>query len=346
MTFPVFHPAVRGNRAVLSGVVLAVALGAGCDAGRPPAADEIWRLAIEETQGSVQDTYAKLFEERIESATDGDVDVIVYPYGAVGTSDQITEQLHNGTLELAMASPGHLGKLIPELQVFLLHYVLPQDPADIRRVLQDPEVRGLLDELYRERGLRFLSAFQEGAQVWTVRRPIREPRDFDGVKFRVMTSPLLMAAYDAYGASPTPLPYSEIYSALQLGMIDGQVNPIFAIEEMSFFEVTSHLVFAGQARFFTTLAANPAFVDGLPEDRRRLLLDTVDELHREIDRIQQEFNERRLEKMLEKKPSLEVLRLTEEERAAFREESRPVRERFLRMTGPRGAKLLELLLSK
>ena len=53
-----------------------------------------------------------------------------------------------------------------------------------------------------------------------------------------MTSPLLWRAYDAYGASPTPLPYSEVYSGLQLHMIDGQVNPIFAIEEMSFYEVT------------------------------------------------------------------------------------------------------------
>jgi len=340
----------RWPAAGVVGLLLSLSLGvvvlSGCEAPGGRAADaEVWRFAIEETQGSVQDVYARRFAERIERETDGAVEVIVYPYGALGTSDQITEQVHNGTLELAMASPGHLGKLIPALQVFLLHYVLPTDPAESRAVLQDPKVRGILDELYREHGLRFLSAFGEGAQVWTTRKPIRRPSDFRGVKLRVMTSPLLMAAYEAYGASPTPLPYSEIYGALQLEMIDGQVNPVFAIEEMSFYEVTSHLVFAGQAQFFATVTANPGFVDGLSSGRRELLLDTIRALHEEIDQVQQTFNRERLDEMLAKKPELEVVRLTDEQRARFREASRPVRERFLEMTGPRGKALLDALVA-
>ena len=312
-----------------------------CDAGVPQG--EVWRFAIEETRGSVQDAYAQRFAEKIEEATGGEVDVIVYPYGTLGTSDHITEQLHNGTLELATASPGHLGKLIPELQVFLLHYALPDTAEGARAALADPRVTAMLDALYREKGLRYMGAFSEGWQVWTTQKEVRSPEDFEGVKFRVMTSPLLVAAYQAYGASPTPLPYSEVYGALQLRMIDGQVNPIFAIQEMSFYEVTDYLIFAGQAQFFTTVAANPDFIDALSDERRELLFDTFAELEDEIGEIEERYNRDRLEIILDRKPDIEVIELTPEERARFRDASRPVREVYLEMAGPRGAELLELL---
>jgi TRAP-type C4-dicarboxylate transport system substrate-binding protein len=322
--------------------LLLLSLTAGCDADVPEG--EVWRFAIEETRGSVQDAYAQRFAERIEAATDGEVDVIVYPYGTLGTSDHITEQLHNGTLELATASPGHLGKLIPELQVFLLHYALPDTAAEARSVLADPRVVAMLDALYREKGLRYLAAFSEGWQVWTTRKPIRSPEDFEGVKFRVMTSPLLVAAYQAYGASPTPLPYSEVYGALQLRMIDGQVNPIFAIQEMSFYEVTDYLVFAGQAQFFTTVAANPEWIESLPSERRELLFATIADLGTEIAEIEERYNRERLDIIRERRPEIQVIELTPEERARFREASLPVRDVYLDMAGPRGHELLELLL--
>ncbi len=314
----------------------------GCNA-RPAGAPEIWRFAIEETRGSVQDAYAQRFRELIEERTHGQVQVIVYPYGTLGTSDQLTEQLYNGTLELAMSSPGHLGKLIPEVQAFLLHFVLSDDEAVNARALRDPELVALLNDLYEEKGLSFLTAFGEGWQVWTTQHDVRRPEDFDGMRFRVMTSPLLVASYDAYGASPTPLPYSEVYSGLQLHMIEGQVNPVFAIEEMSFYEVTDWLIFPQHAEFVTTVAANPTFVNGLSPERRQMLNDVLDELQTEIFEIQLRYNRERLDRIRERRPDLHVTRLNDEERARFRERAQPVREQYIEMTGPRGRRVLEVL---
>ena len=81
----------------------------------------VWRFAIEETSGSVQDAYAQRFKELVEEKSGGKVIVKVYPYGTLGTSDQLSELLYNGSLQFAMASPGHIGKMIPEVQVLLLH---------------------------------------------------------------------------------------------------------------------------------------------------------------------------------------------------------------------------------
>lgn len=324
-------------RARLSWLVVVAVLASGC-AG--PSDEEVWRFAIEEAPGSVQHTYATRFQRRIEEATDGEVRVAVYPYGALGTSDQITEQLHNGTLQLAMSSPGHLGKLIPEMQAFLLHFVLSPDPEVNARALMDPALRRFLDGLYQERGLSFLTAFGEGQMVWTTQEPVRRPADLTGVRFRVMTAPLLMASYEAYGASPTPLPYGEVYSGLQLHMIDAQVNPLFAIEEMSFYEVSNYLVFPRHNEFVTTLAANPRWLRALPPARRALVARVVRELQSEILELQQRTNGERLQAMQERRPELRVIELDEAERTRFEALSTPVRARFIEEAGPRGEALI------
>ncbi len=307
-------------------------------------AEEIWRFAIEETQGSVQDAYAQRFRELVEERTDGAVRVKVYPYGTLGTSDQITEQLHAGTIQFAMASPGHLGKIIPEVQVFLLHFVFSDDEEVDNRVLRNPELLSTFDRLYEEKGLKLLSFFSEGWMVWTANHPIRRPEDFQGVKFRTMTSPLLLEAYDAYGASPTPLPYSEVYSGLQLSMIDGQVNPVFAIEEMSFYEVSETLIFPGHALFVTSAVTGEKFFDGLTPERQEMVRGVVADLQDEIFEVQRKFNRERLKTMQERNPDVRIVRLTEAERERFRRASLPVRETFVEMAGREGEEVLGLLL--
>lgn len=322
-------------------LLAAVLSAAACDGPRRDR--EVWRFAIEETRGSVQDVYARRFAELVEERTNGAVEVVVYPYGAVGTSDQITEQVHNGTIDFAFASPGFLGKLIPEVQVFLLHFVLSEDEDVNRLALRDPELLAALGELYREKGFELLSIVPEGWMAWTTNREVRRPGDFEGVKFRVMTSPLLLALYSAYGASPTPLPYAEVYSGLQLHMIDGQVNPVFAIQEMSFYEVTDYLIFPKHAQFTTTLMASSELLGTLSEEHRRLVDEVVAQLHDEIFEVQRRFNRERLDIIRERKPDMHIYALTDEQRAAFRERSLPVRAQYVDMAGPRGRQLLELL---
>ena len=260
-----------------------------------------WKFAIEEVQGSVQDAYAQKFKELIEEKTDNAISVTVYPYGTLGTSDHVTELIHMGAIQFATASPGHLGKIIPELQLFLLHFIFSDDNAVNKTVLGESQVlREHINQLYQNKGLQFLALFPEGWQVWTTKKEIRRPEDFAGLKMRVMTSPMLLRAYAAYGANPTPLPYAEVYSALQLKMIDGQVNPVFAIEEMSFFEVTDYMIFPRHAQFVT----NPAFFDTLPADTQQLVWGVVTELNTYIFNVQESFNSERLKTIQDKKPEI------------------------------------------
>ena len=118
---------------------------------------------------------------------------------------------------------------------------------------------------------------------------------------------------------------------------------MFAIEEMSFYEVTDHLIFPGHAEFVTTLAANPDWLESLPSERRRLIEDIVDTLQTEIYEVQSALAEERLEAIRARRPEMQIVTLDAEERAAFRARAEPVRERYVEMAGPRGQRLLQLI---
>jgi len=320
--------------------VLALASGCAPSSGGDV---EIWRFAIEEIEGSVQHAYARELERRIEAGSRGAVRVEVYPYGSLGSSAQLTEQVQSGAIQLAFASPGHLGSVVPEAQLFSLHFLLSDDEATNLELLDHDGAFGrLLAEAYREHGLELLSIVPEGWMVWTANRALRTPADFAGLKMRTMASPLLVESYAVYGASPTPMPYAEVYSGLQLGMIDAQANPVFAIEEMSFDEVQSHMTFARHAPFVTTLVADPGFVTGLDQGRRELLLETVAGLESWADATQRSFNATRLEK-IRSEGHTELIELGDAERARFRELSLPVRKQFVEMTGSRGQEMLDTI---
>jgi TRAP-type C4-dicarboxylate transport system substrate-binding protein len=335
----------RASLALCALVLVAVGCGDGAttanDAGA--GATQTWRFALEEIEGSVQDAYARRFEERIEALTRGRVDVVVYPYGALGTSAQLTEQVQQGALQLAFASPGHLGSVVPEAQVFLLHFLLPEDSGELLETLgQDGALQAALAPAYRERGLALLGLIPEGWMLWTGDRPLRTPADFDGFKIRTMTSPLLLDVYRAYGASPTPLPYGEVYSALQLGMIDGQVNPAFAIEEMSFHEVQAFITDARHLQYVSSVVTSAGFHDGLDAELRGALEAALADAYPYVFDVQTRLNAERMETM-RAGGGTELVRLTEEERDAFRRASLAVRDRYRADTGERGAEILAAL---
>lgn len=301
-----------------------------------------WRFALEEVDGSVQDAYAEEFKQRIEAATSGAVTVEIYPYGALGTSSQLTELVQGGAIELAFASPGHLASVIPEVGVFTLHFVLSDDNQVNQQVLGDDQVQAILQPSYQAQGLELLSIVPEGWMVWTADKPLRSPEDFAGFKMRTMTSPILVKSYEAYGANPTPLPYSEVYSALQLGQIDGQVNPVFAIEEMSFYEEQDVMTFAKHAQFVTTLVAGKGWTQTLSEEHQTLLSDTVTDMVDWIFAKQGEYNQKRLDK-IKAAGGTEVVYLTDAERDAFRDASIGVRELYIEQAGENGKTLLDTI---
>lgn len=298
-----------------------------------------WRYAHEEYADDVQDVYAHKFKEYVEENSDNTVQI--FRFGELGESDDIMEQTQAGILQFVNQSPGFTGSLIPEAQIFFIPYLMPTDMDTVITFFRESKaINEVFPELYAEQGLELLRMYPEGEMVVTANEVITSPEEFRNKKIRVMTNPLLSATYEAFGAVPTPLPWGEVYGALQTNMIDGQENPIFWIESGGLYEVSPNLIFTGHGWFTTAIMANQDFFNGLSEEEQQLVRDAADYAFEEIVRHIDGLADESLEKITAASDEVTVTRLNEEQIEAFRARSPQVEERFIRMTGDRGQALL------
>ena len=151
---------------------------------------DTWRYAHEEAATEVQGVFAQKFKDEIEANSDHTVQL--FPFGTLGESADIMEQAQAGILQFVDQSPGFTGALIPEAQVFFVPYLLPQDEATLQEFFRNSKaINEMFPELYAEQGLELLTMFPEGEVCMTTQEPVRSPADLEGVKFRVMTNPML-----------------------------------------------------------------------------------------------------------------------------------------------------------
>jgi TRAP-type C4-dicarboxylate transport system substrate-binding protein len=171
---------------------------------------------------------------------------------------------------------------------------------------------------------------------------LQTPGDFQELKFRTMTSKTAAESFRAYGAEPVQAPYAEVYSDLQLHRIHGQSNPVFAIEEMGFHDVQSHMTLPKASRFVSSLIANPEWFAGLTERERQWLTGAVEDLSGLAWDIAQQLNQERLDTMVER-GDIKLVTLSDQERAAFRKASQEARTEFIKATDEKGQTLLSLM---
>jgi TRAP-type C4-dicarboxylate transport system substrate-binding protein len=174
----------------------------------------------------------------------------------------------------------------------------------------------------------------------TTQEPVMSPADLNEVKFRVMTNPLLVQSYEAFGAVPTPLTWGEVYGALQTGIIQGQENPGFFLDSTKIYEVTDVITCIGHNNFTTAVMANKAFYDGLSEEDQQLVQNAIEVAFNHIVEYQASLHEEALANIQEAKPEMVVNVLSAEERSPFEEAATTVEAAFIEMTGDSGQKIL------
>ncbi len=301
---------------------------------------DTWRYAFEESLEEVQGQYAQKFKEYVEANSDHTVQL--FPFGTLGESADIMEQAQAGILQFVNQSPGFTGSLIPEAQVFFVPYLLPTDQEQLARFYKDSKaINEDFQELYAQQGLELLTMYPEGEVAMTTKDPVKSCEDLNEVKFRVMTNPLLVESYKAFGATPTPLPWGEVYGGLQTNIIQGQENPTFFLYSTKIYEVTDYITYTGHNNFTTALMANMDFYEGLPEEDQNVIQTASDEAYDFIVEYQKGLADAELAKIMEAKPDMTVTVLSEEERACFKAAAQEVEAKFIEMTGEGGKAILE-----
>jgi tripartite ATP-independent transporter DctP family solute receptor len=305
-----------------------------------------WQFVTEEVQGQVQFEYAQEFADLLHEKSDGQINIDVFEFGQLGSEVDQVEQLQDGIVQFAIVSPGFTGGMVAEGQVFALQFLFPDDLEKTQEILNTSEALNThLAGMYEAHNIKPLAFFTEGAMQWTGSRELRTPADFQGFKMRTQESPLIMESYRAYGADPSPLSWSELYTSLDRGVVDGQENPIFFIEDASFHEVQDHMTISNHNNYVAMTTVNPTFYNELPDDIRALIDETVEEMQPRVFEMQQEMNESLLDSIINNTDNpTEVIELTEAEREEFRQLAMPVRDFFRdEVVGDEGREMLELL---
>jgi len=303
------------------------------------------RLASEEIEGDFMTVWARRFAEHMSTWSGGRIDIQVFPYGTLGTAGDINELTQMGVIEFVFSDYAWISSYVPQAQVLTLNYLFP--PERVPELLDWMHANGdfmpMLEQSFRDNGLVPFGVLYEGWQWISSRNPIHTLEDMDGLRLRLMSSRLLLDTYRAYGASPTPMSYGEVYSSLQMGMIDAQVNPLFATYSMKFFEVQDHLTQIFSEPFLGIPTVNQEFFDNLPEDvqaeMRRFWRDAIIPAGEWID----ERNASDREKMVEAKPELAFHEIAPDEQARFEARAETVYDTFVRIGGDGADDLLRTL---
>jgi TRAP-type C4-dicarboxylate transport system substrate-binding protein len=300
------------------------------------------KLGMEEITGSVQDTYAQYFKKNLEALVP-EFSISIYPVGALGDANDMAEQVMNGVIQFDMPT-SHLGSFVPMIRIFGVPYIWSNDMEINKELMtKSKALYEILGAAYQENGMKLLAIFPEGWQYWSSNKALRNLDDFKNLRIRIMSDPILGEIYKAYGANPLQISYSEIYSALQLKQLDANIQPLFAHEEMSFYEQQDFFTNPFEMPFVSTFVVNQAWFDTLAPAQQEAIIkvsqDAVAYTIAESDKM----NAARQEKMQGLKPSLVFYQLTPEEQAPFRAKAPEIEKKFVEMAGPEGQRLLDSL---
>ena len=215
----------------------AAALTVACT---PPRAEFELTLGHDQADGHPYDLGVKRFAERVKQATGGAVNIKVYPAGQLGDSPEQFEGLRLGTQDMALAAFSHASQFCTAFGLFGAPFLF-NDDAHFAAVF-DGEVGETLDASCREQyRVSLLSTFTSGYRLLiNSRGPVRSAADLAGLKIRVMAGEADARTWQIFGAIPAPMPYSEVYSALQAGVIDGAENEPVSILSNRFYEAAPH----------------------------------------------------------------------------------------------------------
>jgi TRAP-type transport system periplasmic protein len=211
----------------------------------------------------------------LEKNSGGAIKLQVFCCAQLGSERELAESARLGTIHLtSVAAEGALPAWVPELQVFGLPFVI-RDRAHAYKVLDGPVGKELEAKLEAQ-GLHVLGWWELGFRNMTTRnKPVRVPDDLKGLKMRVQEAKVWLGFMRALGAIPTPIPFGELYSALQQGVVDGQENPVVTITSMKFYEVQKFVGLTEHTYTALPVMASKKWWDALKPEQRKIIADSV-----------------------------------------------------------------------
>jgi C4-dicarboxylate-binding protein DctP len=269
-------------------------------------------VAQDTPKGKAAEYFKKLAEER----TNGRVKVQVYPNSQLYKDKEELEALQLGAVQMLAPSLAKFGPLgTREFEVFDLPYLFESD-EELHKITEGPIGQGLLKKL-KGKGILGLAFWDNGFKQMSANKPLKKPEDFKGLKMRIQSSKVLDMQMRALGANPQVMAFSEVYQALQTGVVDGAENPVSNFYTQKMHEVQRYLTLSDHGYLGYAVIVNQKFWEGLPADIRIALEEAMKEATKHANHIAKKENDDALEKVKESGKT-QIITLTPEEKAELK----------------------------
>jgi C4-dicarboxylate-binding protein DctP len=302
--------------------VFSLAFAAGVQAQQPIIVKVSHVVAENTPKGQASLKFKELAEKRLP----GKVQVQVFPNSSLFGDGKEMEALLLGDVQIIVPSLSKFDRYTKKLQVFDLPFLF-QDIAAVDRFQHSREGRALLDSM-KSKGIKGLGYWHNGMKELSSDKPeLKLPADVKGLKFRIQQSDVLEAQFRALGANPQKMAFSEVYQALQTGVVDGQENTWSNIYSQKFFEVQKTIAVTNHGVIDYMVITNAKWWDGLPADVRKGLQEAMDGATAYGNGLANEFNERD-RKRIEEAGKAKIQTLSKSDLAAWQKAMAPVWKKF------------------
>ncbi len=267
---------------------------------------------------------ASLLQQRVDEEMDGKACMEVFPNSTLYTDEQVVEAMLRGDVQLAAPSLSLFESITKAYRLFDLPFMFKNIEA-VDAFQASDTGQAMLDSMQR-RGLQGLGFWHNGMKQFSANKPLIEPSDAKGLKFRVQPSDVLVAQMNALGASPQPMAFAEVYGALQTGVVDGQENTWSNIYGQKFFEVQDGITETNHGIIDYLVVASVDWLDSMDEETRTQFLTILDEVtterNAEVGKVDLEAKQAIVD------AGGEIRELTPEQRQAWVDVMKPVWEQF------------------
>lgn len=307
--------------------------------------EKVWHLRLGHNMptDSALHQAALLYAKKVAEKTNGKILITIYPNQQLGTDYKMIEMARRGELDIIIVPTAKMGVSIPSMQYVDLPFYFPTR-EDTYRMLDGEPGKMIFDEL-KKIDLVGVTFWENGFKHFTADTPLHTPQDFQGKKFRIMQSRLIEAQFNALGAKTLPIDFHKTRQALADGIVDGQENPLIAIDAMKIDEVQKHLTLSNHGYMGYLFAISAKSFTKFPFRCHAVLIDTA----RELTPYERDQTHNREAALLQKmkEHGMAVYTLNAQERTQFAQKMKPIIPRFEEEIGPHlMAKSDELLLER
>ncbi len=278
---------------------------------------------------------ADFFAKRVGELTAGKVEVVVFPNSQLYGDGEEMKALKLGNAHIAMPSFSKFTSIVPEMQLFDLPFLF-RDDNHLHAVL-DGEVGKIIKDKVTAKGFVALDYWDAGFKhLSSNKKAVLAPQDAAGQKFRIMSSHVLEAQFKTIGANPQVLPFSEVYSALQQGVVDGAENPLSNFYTKKFNEVQTDLTLSGHGYLGYLVIMSESFWKKFPNDLKPMVLQAMKEAteyERKVAAADDEDTLKKIKEYAAQSGKLKVHTLTAEQKAAWQKEMEKIYPQFYSVVG-------------